>query len=226
MKTEEHIVSPAYLWFDAEFTSLEADQARLLQVALLVTDPALKRLTPPARDLNLYIALDAGAPVSAWVAENLAGLLARCRSKEAVPVEEADRRLAALVDEAVGPVSKDIKRRPVLAGNSIHMDMALVRKFLPEFARRLHYRLLDVSTLKILWNDRSSGPPFEKSNAALVRQHLPPGIDPPPAGAHDAYFDLHASIAELNYYLSERVKESPGEGTGPTGSPRNASTAM
>jgi len=200
MTSENRTITPAYLWFDAEYTSLDSDQSRLLQVALLVTDSALNRLTSPARDVNLCIRLDPDVPVSAWVAENLAGLLGRCRSEEAVPVEEADRRLAALTDEIVGPAARDVKRRPVLAGNTVHMDMALVRKFLPEFSRRLHYRLLDVSAVKILWNDWFTGPVFDKGDAGLIRQHLPASIEPPPACAHDAYYDIHASLAELNYY--------------------------
>ena len=203
---EDRIVTPAYLWFDAEYTSLALDNARLLQVALLITDARLTRLTDPTRDVNLHIRLAPDIPVSPWVAENLPGLLARCRSEDAVPLEEADRRLAQAVDGAVGPVADDVKRRPVLAGNTVHADMTLVRKFLPEFARRLHYRILDVSTLKILWNDWSTGPVFDKSNAGLIRQHLPPGIEPPPAAAHDAYADIHASLAELNYYRRQHRK--------------------
>jgi oligoribonuclease len=192
--------TPAYLWFDSEFTSLEAADARLLQVALLVTDVSLKRLTAPERDVRLHIRLEPDAPVSAWVAENLADVVQKCRGPKAVPVDEADRRLAALVDEAVGPVAKSIKNRPILAGNTVHMDLVLVRKFLPEFARRLHYRLLDVSTLKILWKDWQAGDVFDKEQPGLVQRHLPAGLELPAAAAHDAYFDIHASIAEFNCY--------------------------
>ena len=131
MTTNQREITPAYLWFDAEFTSLDPDQGRLLQVALLVTDANLKRLAPPERDLQLNIRLDPDVPVSDWVEKHLAGLLATCRSENAAPLGEADRRLAALVDEAVGPAADNIKRRPVLAGNTVHMDVALARKFLP-----------------------------------------------------------------------------------------------
>ena len=200
MACENESVTPAYLWFDAEYTSLDAEHARLLQVALLVTDVRLNRLTAPERDVNLYISLAPADPVSAWVAEHLGDLLRKCRSPQAVPVEQADQRLAALVDEVVGPVAKDIKRRPVLAGNTVHMDLALVRRFLPEFARRLHYRLLDVSTLKVLWNDGSAGPVFDKGDSGLVRRYLPAGVEPAATREHDAYYDIQASLAELNYY--------------------------
>ncbi len=197
---EERIPTPAYLWFDTEFTGLDTDSARLLQVAMIITDVNLCRLTPPERDICLCIRLDAEAPVSPWVAENLGGLVARCRSDAAVSVQEADRVLAQRVDEVVGPVAKDIKRRPLMAGNTVHMDMAMARRFLPEFSRRLHYRLLDVSTLKILWNDSFTGPVFDKSDSGCVQPSLPAGFAAPAAAAHDAYYDIHASLAEMNYY--------------------------
>ncbi len=192
--------TPAYLWFDTEFTSLDPAEARLLQVALLVTDIHLNRLTPPEDDLNLCIALEPGAAVSGWVEENLGDLLAMCRSDRAVSVKEADQRLAALVDKAVGPAATDIADRPVLAGNAVHMDLLMARRFLPGFEKRLHYRLLDVSTLKILWNDRHPGQAFDKDTPAVVTANLPEGITPPAGEAHDAYYDIHASLAELKFY--------------------------
>ena len=92
MTNNEENKSAAYVWFDAEFTSLDLEQARLLQVALILTDTDLNRLHPAEEDLNLYIRMEEGEEVSPWVQENLPGLLANCRSDQAVPVEEADRR--------------------------------------------------------------------------------------------------------------------------------------
>jgi oligoribonuclease len=196
----ERTCTPAYIWFDTEFTGLDTDSAHLLQVAMIITDVNLQRLTPPDRDVCLCIKLPPDAPVSPWVAENLAGLLARCRSQSAVSVAEADHVLAQRLDEALGPVAKDIKRRPILAGNTIHMDMAMARRFLPEFNRRLHYRMLDVSTLKIFWNDSFTGPVFDKEDTGCIQPCLPTGFAAPAAAAHDAYYDIHASLAEMNYY--------------------------
>jgi len=197
--------TPVYLWFDAEFTSLDTDQADLLQVALLVTGPDLRRLTPPDQDINLCVRLDPQATVSPWVEKNLSDLVRRCRTDSALPVEQVDRCLAALVDAVVGPPSEDIQQRPILAGNTIYMDLAIVRKLLPEFTRRLHYRLLDVSTLKVLWHDWSAAPAADKQDTEWVRRHLPVGLTLPPATAHDAYYDLHASLAELHYYRQHLV---------------------
>jgi oligoribonuclease len=204
----ERIITPAYLWFDTEFTGLDTGSASLLQVAMIITDANLCRLTPPERDVILCIKLDPTVPVSAWVAENLAGLLAECRSEKAVSIEDADRILAQRVDAVVGTSSSDIKRRPILAGNTIHMDLGLVRRFLPEFSRRLHYRLMDVSTLKIFWNDSFDGPVFDKENAESIHGNLPAGFTAPDAKAHDAYYDIHASLAEMNYYRHQLLIRS------------------
>ena len=192
--------TPAYLWFDTEFTSLEPQHARLLQVSLLITDINLNRMTPPADDINLCITLAPDAKVSGWVEENLANLLTHCRSETAVSVAEADRQLAMRVDNTIGPAAKEIANRPVLAGNAVHMDLLMVRTFLPEFEKRLHYRLLDVSTLKLLWNDSHSDQPFDKDTPSVVANNLPATVTSPSGSAHDAYYDIHASLAEMNYY--------------------------
>jgi oligoribonuclease len=191
----------AYAWFDAEFTSLDLDTARLLQVAVILTDAELNRLHPEESDLNLCIKLEEGEEVSPWVAENLSGLVEQCRSDEAVSVEEADRRIAALLDQYCGTPCKEMADRPVLAGNSVHNDWFLMRRFLPQFGSRLHYRLLDVSTLKIQWQDWVGQQPFDKESVDQLNQYFPGGgIDA--ANAHDALFDIKASIAELAFYRS------------------------
>lgn len=192
----------AYVWFDAEFTSLELDQARLLQVAVIVTDTNLRRIAPPEADLNLPIKLDEGDEVSPWVAENLPGLVEQCRSDEAASVAEADRRIAALLDQYCGTPAQEMDDRPVLAGNSVHNDWFLMRKFLPLFASRLHYRLLDVSSLKIQWQDWIGKEPFDKESLDLLNQYFPEE-DISAANAHDALFDIKASIAELAFYQSK-----------------------
>lgn len=201
-------VTPAYLWFDCEFTSLEPDEAQLLQVALLVTGVHLERMTTPEDDVALPVALDAAAPVSEWVAQNLGELVARCRSDEGVPIAEVDSRLASLVDQVLGSPASEIGDRPVLAGNTVHADMQMVQRFLPQFAGRLHYRLLDVSALKVVWNDWRPGAAFDKEDTETIARYLPSSITMPQGAAHDAYYDIHASIAELNYYR-QRLFENP-----------------
>lgn len=202
MSENELKKTKAYVWFDAEFTSLELDEARLLQVAVIITDPCLNRLHPPEADLNLCIKLEEGEAVSPWVAENLSGLVDQCRSDEAVTIDEADRQMAALLDQYCGTPCEKMDDRPVLAGNSVHNDWFLMRRFLPQFGSRMHYRLLDVSTLKIQWQDWIGQQPFDKESVKQLNQYFPGGgIDA--ANAHDALFDIKASIAELAFYRSK-----------------------
>jgi oligoribonuclease len=204
MSEKELKKTAAYVWFDAEFTSLNLDEARLLQVAAIITDTDLNRLAPPEEDLNLCIRLEEGEPVSPWVAEHLTGLVEKCRSDGAVSVEAADRQLADWLDRYGGTPCDEMDRRPVLAGNSVHNDWFLMRRFLPNFASRLHYRLLDVSSLKIQWQDWFGGEPFDKEDAGLLNRFFPGG-GLAEANAHDALFDIKASMAELAFYRSKLV---------------------
>ena len=202
MSDNELKKSSGYVWFDAEFTSLELDNARLLQVAVIITDTELNRIHPQEADLNLCIRLEEGEAVSPWVAENLSGLVEQCRADDAVSLEEADLQIAALLDRYCGTPCDAMADRPILAGNSVHNDWFLMRKFLPRFASRLHYRLLDVSTIKIQWQDWVEQPPFDKESVDQLNQYFQGGgIDA--VNAHDALFDIKASIAELAFYRSK-----------------------
>lgn len=191
--------SSAYVWFDTEFTSLDLDEARLLQVSVMLTDKNLRRLTPPEEDLNLYVRVDETTPLSPWVQKNLPDLVKKCRSRTAVPVEEIDGQLTAFIDRWCGTPLKTIQKRPIMAGNSVHNDWILARKFCPKFVSRLHYRLLDVSTLKVQWFDVADGAEFDKQDAKLVKKYFPEA-DLRRLRQHDAYYDIVASAAELAYY--------------------------
>jgi oligoribonuclease len=191
--------STAYVWFDTEFTSLELDEAQLLQVAVMLTDKNLKRITPPEEDLNFYVRLSETVPLSSWVEKHLPALVKKCRSNTAVPLEEVDARLTAFVDRWCSTPTKTIQKRPLMAGNSIHTDWILARKFLPTFVSRLHYRLLDVSALKIQWLDLTEGAEFKKDDPKTIKKYFPEA-DLRRLRQHDAVYDIVASAAELAYY--------------------------
>ena len=76
--------STAYVWFDTEYSDLNLEQARLLQVAAILTDADLQRLHPPEQDLKLYVRLPAETKVSPWVEDNLKDVLRICRSELAL----------------------------------------------------------------------------------------------------------------------------------------------
>ena len=208
MPDETRDLSGYYLWFDTEYTSLQLDRARLLQVALVITDASLNRLAPPEQDFNCLAAISAEEVCDPWTAENLAALIQRCRSPEALPVEEINARLAAHLESVLGPNPGSVKLRPPLAGNSVQSDWFLARKFLPALIERAHYRVLDVSSWKIYWKNTVGDFPFNKDNEALVRQYFP-GVFNSPQNAHDAHFDVLASIAEMNFYRTHQTLNWP-----------------
>jgi len=197
--------STAYVWFDTEFTSLDLEEARLLQVAVMLTDRHLRRITPPEADLNFYVHLDAHTPLSPWVKKNIPALIKKCESRSAVPVEELDEKLTAFIDQWCGTPTKTIKKRPVMAGNSVQSDWFLARRFFPTFVSRLHYRLLDVSALKLQWLDLMEGDEFKKDDPKTVKKYFP-SADLRRLRQHDAYFDIIASAAELAFYRENLLR--------------------
>jgi len=201
-------LSNCYLWFDTEYTSLELDEARLLQVALVATDATLQRLLPPERDFNLLVRVEPDQSVSPWVEQHLGELVRQCRSAAAVPVADVNARLATYLEEALGPNPASVKRRPPLGGNSVQADWFLARRFLPALIDRAHYRVVDVSSWKVVWKNTVGETPFDKDDEALVRRWFP-GEFNSTAAQHDAHFDVLASIAELNFYRSHQTLHWP-----------------
>jgi len=187
-----------YVWFDAEFSSLELESAVLLQVAALATDSMLHPLGE-GEALELAIHLPAQEEVSPWVREHLGELVERCRSEGAVSLESADAALVAWMERQFGTREEDVQLRPILAGNSVHNDWLMVRRHLPRFHEGLHYRLLDVSSFKSVWQAWGDGVAFDKEQLDLLNTYFPGG-GITCLKAHDALFDIQASIAELAYY--------------------------
>jgi len=196
-----------YVWFDTEYSDLDLEKARLLQVAALITDRSLRRVLPPERDVRMVIRLPEDARLSPWVEQNLPDLALACRSSGAVDISEADARLADYVDTVAGPPAEREALRPVLAGNSVHADWWLVCRFLPRFLNRLHYRHLDVTAFKLEWQRLCPDVEFEKENPDNIRRYFPEASLPEAGSRHDAYYDVHASIAELAFYRHFLLRE-------------------
>ena len=194
------LIDKFYVWFDTKYSTLELESALLLQVAALITDTSLRRVLPPEQDVRLTIRLPEGQRISPWIEQNLPDLVRACRSSAAVDIAVADERLAAYVDAVAGTPAEKENQRPLLAGNSIHADWWLIRRFLPNFLNRLHYRHLDVTAFKVEWQSLHPEIEFEKENPGIIARYFPEALLPDSNSRHDAYYDLQASIAELAFY--------------------------
>ncbi len=166
-----------FVWCDLEMTGLDPNTCAIIEMGLIVTGPDLKPLAE--WECAIWQPDDVLARMEPFVRDmhTKNGLLERVRKSD-TSLRTAEKQATALVlqhcDFGEG----------ILSGNSIHTDRTFITKFMPGFDRLLHYRMVDVSSVKILtraWFP--SAPGRSKVDAS-----------------HTVLSDLRASIAELAYY--------------------------
>lgn len=170
------------LWVDLEMTGLDLVEDRILEVAAIVTDWNLKEYETYEAAVQVGPALakrrmTKGSAAEFWntIPETRDALLKQ--NETARSARTIENELIALIDAAF--TSDD---RVILAGNSIHMDRQFIDRTWPRLAERLHYRMLDVTSWKLVFEGRFRRK-FTKREA------------------HRALDDIRGSIEELQYYL-------------------------
>jgi oligoribonuclease len=166
-------------WIDLEMTGFDTEKDVIFQVAFVVTNPDLETLEEASFDVwqpehNL-------ATMSPFVRDmhEKNGLLKRSKESR-LECHEVERRL-------LERISGWCAFPAMLSGNTIGQDRRFINRYMPGLAGYLHYRMVDVSSLKVLihlWYGQAG----EYSK--------------PEAGAHDALFDVRQSIEELKFYRS------------------------
>lgn len=164
-----------YFWLDLEMTGLEPHEDRILEAAVIITDGHLDPIE--TYETAVYQTPEVLANMGEWCTEHhtASGLVERV--PRGISESELDKRLCALAEEHIP------KKRIILCGNSIGQDRRFVEVYLPGFASMLHYRMVDVSSFKIVFRD-ILGINFEKQNT------------------HRALDDIKESIGELRHYLT------------------------
>ncbi len=172
------------VWVDMEMSGLDPDTCRILEVAVVITDSSLKKLSDGIV-LAIHQDDDHLATMDTWnqTTHKRTGLIERVKSSE-MTEQKAEEEIL----EFLKLFAKESKSP--LCGNSVHQDRRFMRKYMPLFEAFFHYRNLDVSTLKELckrWKpDLVKG--FQKK------------------GAHTALADVLESIDELSYYRENFLK--------------------
>ena len=165
------------IWLDMEMTGLQPDADRVIEIAMLVTDPQLNVLaTGPV--LVIHQPDEVLDAMDSWNRNTHAksGLIERVRASslnEAQAELQAIEFLAAHVPANSSP----------MCGNSICQDRRFLARWLPRLEAYFHYRNLDVSTLK-----------------ELVRRWKPDLKGFTKEGKHEALADILESIEELKFY--------------------------
>lgn len=171
------------VWIDLEMTGLDPRVDVILQAALIITDRQLQPLEEYVVDIwQPAAALEGMVPFVREMHERT-GLLQRIATSQ-VDVAAAER---ALLERVTGWCPY----RAILCGNSIASDRKFIDRYMPALSGYLHYRMVDVSSLKVLaqlWYDSSVQ------------------YDKPKIREHDALFDIRESIAELRHYRTTLLR--------------------
>jgi oligoribonuclease len=178
-KSDDNLV-----WIDCEMTGLDPDKERLLEIAVVVTGPNLSpRIEGPV--CVIHQSDELLGKMDAWNkgTHGRSGLIDKVKASTTTE-EDAEVQILAFIKKYVS------KNNSPLCGNTISQDRRFLVKFMPKLESYLHYRNLDVSTLKELskrWKP-------EVFNSFKKQQK------------HTALADVHESIEELVHYREHFIK--------------------
>ena len=172
------------VWIDMEMTGLDPEKEGIIEMASVVTD---KDLSVLAEGPNLIIRQPAKLlkGMDAWNQKQHAksGLLAEVK-KSKISVKKAEKLTLDFIKKYCIP------HKTVLCGSAIYHDRRCIIKYMPKLNEFLHYRLIDVSTLK-----------------ELMRRWYPKGKNlPKKTERHRALSDILESIEDLRYFRKHYFK--------------------
>lgn len=188
----EKFVMNRMFWLDMEMSGLDHTRERILECAVIVTDLKLNCLD--TFETIVHQPNELLKSMEKWCQENhkKSGLIDKVKNSDFTE-NQLDDALCAIA-------AKHYKDKIVLCGNSIGQDRKFIDAYLPKFAATLHYRMLDVSSIKILFEHF-----FERRFKKLNK--------------HRALEDIKESIAEFKYYFGffdeQKIKLAPAEFVNP-----------
>ena len=171
------------VWMDLEMTGLEPKKDTILEIATIITDSELNVIAQ-GPELAIHHDEQVLTEMDSWCVKHHgeSGLSRR--------VLESHVSMAQAAEETLAFMAKYVtKGQSPLCGNSIHQDRRFLRKYMPDVDAYLHYRNLDVSTLK-----------------ELQRRWYPDFRLPKKKTAHLALSDIQDSISELKAYRAHFFK--------------------
>ena len=170
---------PNLIWIDCEMTGLSLEKDVLVEIAVLVTDSELNVIGDGV-DVVIKASAEQLAGMNDFVTQmhTTSGLITEIPN--GISVQEAEARVIAYLESASTQPGKS-----PLSGNSVSVDRSFIARDMPLLNEYLHYRTIDVSSIK-----------------ELARRWFPKAYFGAPAktGNHRALGDIQDSIAELAYY--------------------------
>jgi oligoribonuclease len=182
------------VWIDMEMSGLDAERERVLEIAVLVTDSDLA-IIAEGPELVVHQTDALLEAMDEWNREHHAasGLVERVR-QSTVTESAAEAAILDFLRQHCEPGACP------LAGNSVHQDRRFLRRYLPALDAFLHYRIVDVSTVK-----------------ELARRWYPDvyAAAPEKVERHRALADIHESLDELRWYRQRIFAVAPPSGGNP-----------
>jgi oligoribonuclease len=177
------------VWIDCEMTGLDLDHDALIEVAVLVTDAELTVLGE-GLDVIIKPPAEALAQMGDFVRDmhTTSGLLEELDG--GITMEDAEQQVLDYIRTFVPE-----PRKAQLAGNSVGTDRTFLVRDMPTVVDHLHYRIIDVSTIK------------ELARRWFTRAYFQA---PAKTGGHRALGDIEDSIRELQYYRAAVFVPAPG----------------
>ena len=165
------------VWIDCEMTGLDPDRHTLIEIATIITDFDLTIINR-GPDLAIKVSPARLKTMDAWPrrAHTKSGLLDRAKT-EGVSLTEAERQTVKFIRKYCKDGSAP------LCGNSVWQDKRFITRYMPGLLDVLHYRIVDVSSLKL-----------------LLKHWYPNRPAPAKIETHRALADIEESIAELQFY--------------------------
>lgn len=177
------------VWIDCEMTGLNLDVDELVEVAVIITDSELNAVHE-----GFDIVINPSKAAMDNMGEFVTNMHTSSGLIEEIPngvsLQDAEIQVLAYINEHVPEGQK-----PPMCGNSIGTDRAFIVRYMPNVDSRLHYRNIDVSSLK-----------------ELARRWYPRVYfnSPSKDGGHRALADIQESIRELDYYRKALLVAEPG----------------
>ena len=188
-----NLTSPHLIWIDCEMTGLQLDKDVLVEIAVLVTDSELNVIGEGV-DVVIKATAEQIAGMNEFVTEmhTSSGLITEIPN--GISLTEAEDKIIKYLESAETAPGKS-----PLAGNSVSVDRSFIARDMPRLSEYLHYRTIDVSSIK-----------------ELARRWQPKVFFQAPAktGNHRALGDIQDSIEELKYYRQTFFIPTPDETVG------------
>ena len=167
------------VWIDLEMSGLDPDRERIIEAAVLITDASLE-IVAEGPEIVVHQPDSVLGAMDEWNTKHHgeSGLTERVRASTVSEAEAEQQRLEVVAAHCQ-------KRAAPLCGNSVHQDRRFLSRYMPKLDAYLHYRIIDVSTVK-----------------ELARRWYPETYAkvPKKTGRHRALDDIKESIEELRWY--------------------------